>query len=113
MDKDSPQIVEALVKTELADFQNSKLRAQLSELLIPPLLQLREWDYGKSGETYPVWIVAHLGTSGDKPVAIAFSRYGHASQGKCWGLVWSDDLFFGMDSAWFERLEDLFYEWVA
>lgn len=96
--------VAQLVALELDFIEDSLVRDALRALLIGPKLHHREWEYGHDGEHYPCWTVVAFK---DADEGIAYSQHGHGPNSP-WGLVSFSDIWFGMDSAWFSRLEDAF-----
>ena len=97
--------VEALVQSELDTISSPELKRELAEYLIEPVRETRKWDYSTSGEHFTVWIVARFP---GHDVQLAYSDFGHGAYGNRWGIVPQSDNRFGMDDAWFSRLEDAF-----
>ena len=95
-----------VLRSEIAELP-ARLREQLSPLLREPVRQLREFEYGGPTECV-CWLFAELG---ERDVWIAYSREGHGSYGRFWGLVYRDEAYFGMDTGWYETLEGLLTEW--
>jgi len=48
---------EALVDAQLALVEDPDRRKALAQLLVPPLREEREWDYGAEGERYPIGLL--------------------------------------------------------
>lgn len=98
--------VATLVREELARIHDETVRMALAGRVTEPVQHSREWDYGRSGESFPCWtIVADPSTD----TALVYSRFGFGPQ--CpWGLVSLSQLWFGMDCGWYVRLEDAFVE---
>ena len=98
--------VASLVRRELEAIVDPVVRNALELRLAPPELHVRDWDYGGPGERYPCWTVA---SDPSTDTAIVYSVFGFGPA--CpWGLVSLSNLWFGMDSGWFTRLEDAFVD---
>ena len=100
----NPAQISKLVASEIGRIDQHDLARIITELLIEPREELREWDYGESGEQFPCWIVLeHRQTN----TAIAYCDKGFGPDDP-WGLLPVDDPRpnIGMDSAWFVSLED-------
>jgi len=100
----SSERVRALVDAELARIPDSTLAARIRELLVPPYPVEREWDYGSPGQTYTCWTVLE---HPDSNTGIAFCEEGFGPTFP-WGLVFltGEYVSIGMDSAWFDTLEE-------
>lgn len=96
--------IQRLVEAQLVHIKDVRVRDALQSILVSPTCHQRDWDYGQEGERYPCWTVAEHLTS---ETAIVFSDYGFGPR-MPWGLVWIRDTWFGMDSGWFETLEEAF-----
>ena len=103
---ETPADVNALLERELELLRDAVVREALARRLIVPEYHLRAWDYGAVDERYPCWTVAKDASSDS---AIVFSEHGHGPHSP-WGLVSMSQLWFGMDSGWFLRLEDAFVD---
>ena len=103
------QEIQQLVEAELVRIQDSRVRDALQSLFVSPRCHQRDWDYGQEGERYPCWTVAEHAPS---ETAIVFSDYGFGPR-MPWGLVWMKDSWFGMDSGWFETVEEAFRDSMA
>ena len=53
---DSTHDLLALIEAELAQLHDARALAHVRSLLVPPRLELRDWDYGAPGEAYPCWM---------------------------------------------------------
>ena len=76
--------------------------------MVPVRCEQRGWDYGRANEEYPCWIFAeHLESS----TAFAYAEHGFGPSSP-WGLLFikGEHMSIGMDSGWFDSLEDLFRE---
>lgn len=97
------QQIAELVAAELTGFRFPGVRGWAQDRLITPELQLRNWDYGGTGEQFECWLVARWAGGW----GIAYCEQGHAGT---WGIVSLAELWFGPDSCWFARLEDAFIQ---
>ena len=99
----TPEEIARLVERELATTMNEAVKSGLLDVLVPPYLQMRRWDYSLTRELLPCWIVAELpGTH----LGLAYAPLGHGSRGDCWGVVEVNGDRFGRDDSWFIALED-------
>jgi len=103
---DTAEEVTALATGELTSIADSVVRDALRARLVLPQRHLRNWDYGPEGQQFPCWTIA-LDPVSD--TAIVYSQYGFGPDSP-WGIVFISNLWFGMDSGWFSRLEDAFVE---
>lgn len=95
-----------LIKDELGKIDNSDRRESLSNILIDPYLEDREWDYSETKQTFPCWIVA----SPNESILFAFCEKGFGPD--CpWGLLSSASQgSMGPDSCWYSYLDDLYIQ---
>lgn len=95
--------VEELVACELNAVTQPDLIAWIKTLRVTPRKENRPWDYGKTGQTFPCWIVLEHVPSN---TAVAYCSQGFGPS--CpWGLLFIKDYQnMGMDSSWFTSLED-------
>jgi hypothetical protein len=101
--RQTPEEIASLVKRELDTTRNESLRSGLLDVLVPPHLQMRTWDYSLTRERLPCWIVAEFpGTH----LGLAYSPLGHGRRGDCWGVVELGADGFGREDSWFLALED-------
>jgi len=101
--------VAALVAEQLAQIADQRVVDVLSKYLVPPRPCLLEWDYGHPHPEfpepkYPGFIVMEHPGSG---TGIAYSDYGSGPD-MPWVLIAIEHPRFGMDSSWFDSLEDAF-----
>jgi hypothetical protein len=78
---------------------------------VTPRCEQRSWDYGAPGTVYRCWIVLEHPASG---TGIAYCEQGFGPS--CpWGLLWisGEHLSMGMDSGWYDSLEDAVRESFA
>jgi len=98
-----------LVDAELAELNDARVVAHVRELLVPPVPVVRGWDYGAEDETYPCWSVLEHRTSN---TGIAYCESGFGPRDP-WGLVFlsgTQHMSMGMDSGWFPRFLDAYFE---
>jgi hypothetical protein len=97
---------------ELDGLSDDRVQAHIRRLLVDPVLVHRNWDYGTKGQTSPCWTVLPHASS---DTAIVFCEFGFGP-GSPWGLV-SDSgspyLSMGMDSAWFTKFVEAYFESFA
>lgn len=107
----SPEILKALIESELATLSDARVTAHIRGLLVEPYSVLRLWDYGEPGQQYPCWMV--LSDSHSDGV-IAYCEHGFGPRNP-WGLVSSacEHQGMGMDSGWFMTFLDAFFESTA
>jgi len=95
-------MIESLIQSELAKIEENERRTRLSSLLISPRPISLAWDYGEPGERFNCWLV---GESAAENVWLVYSEHGFGPSFP-WGFVFPDRDSFGMDSQWYDRLED-------
>jgi hypothetical protein len=99
----------ALIEGELSVVKDSRVTVHIRGLLVPPEPQMRVWDYGKPGEVHPCWIVLAEKSSN---TGIAYCEYGFGPAIP-WVLLFlqgSEHMSMGMDSGWFDRFLDAYFE---
>ena len=103
--------VRTLVEAALSQIEDERLRERISQLLVPPHCELREWDYGEGDQEFPCWIILEHQPS-NTCIAYCEEGFGPASP---WGLLFISGahLNMGMDSGWFMRFEDAFRQSMA
>jgi hypothetical protein len=96
--------VEQLVDHELSRISDRALQNRIAELRVPAYAVMREWDYGPHDLVYPCWTVIEDPRAN---VGIAYCEAGFGPQDP-WGLVFlsGPHMSIGMDSAWFDSLEE-------
>ena len=102
-----------LVEAELARVHDTRVVSHIRANLIEPYALMRNWDYGPRGQQYLCWMVLK-----DK---VTDAEIGYCEEGfgpKCpWGLVSSggDNRHknMGMDSGWFSKFLDAYFESFA
>jgi hypothetical protein len=103
---ETPEEVAALAERELQSIKDPVVAEALRNRILEPKPHLRHWDYGEDGEQLRCWTIA-LDAASD--TAIVYSEHGFGPA-EPWGVVSLTNLWFGMDSGWFRRLEDAFVE---
>jgi hypothetical protein len=105
----TPATLTALIESELSEIKDQRVLCDIRSLLVTPEPQMRPWDYGMPGEAYPCWIVL-AEKSSNTGIAYCESGFGPAMP---WGLLFlqgSAHMSMGMDSSWFERFLDAYFE---
>ena len=101
--------VTGLLERELSELADSRVVNHVRSLLIAPRCEMRAWDYGKPGVEFPCWLVLAHPTSN---TAIAYCEQGFGLT-MPWGLLLlSGDthMSMGMDSSWFERFLEAYFD---
>lgn len=104
-------MLRTLIERELRGVSDSRVIQYIRDGLIDPRVILGQWDYGEPGQKYPCWVVFDDARSEG---AISYCEFGFGP--RCpWGLFGPEDqhLSMGMDSGWFTRFMDAFFESVA
>jgi len=86
----------ALIDGEISALKDPRVINHIRGLLVPPEAQMRPWDYGTPGESYPC-------------IAYCESGFGPSTP---WGLISVQGKYMsmGMDSGWFKRFLDAYFE---
>ncbi len=105
------QLLEIVAK-ELADLNDARITAHVQSLLVPPVPVVRGWDYGAADEAYPCWsVLEHMKSN----TGIAYCESGFGPKDP-WGLVFlagTEHMSMGMDSGWYPRFLDAYFESMA
>ncbi len=103
--------VSELVEAQLARVADHQAAALIRSLLVTPRCEHRPWDYGAAGTEYPCWIVGEHTPSG---TGFAYCEQGFGPSFP-WGLLWlsGEYLSMGMESCWYDSLEDAVRESFA
>lgn len=101
----------ALIDAELVHLDDARVAAHVRALLVEPVPVLRDWDYGEEDVQYTCWSVLEHPASA---TGVAFCDTGFGP-GRPWGLVNlpHDEVppgSMGMDSSWFSRFLDAFFD---
>lgn len=104
----SATFLKARIDAELAQLCDRRVTDQIRGLLVPPRIETRAWDYGGPDEAYPCWIVLEHPAS---RTGIAYCAHGFGPRTP-WGLLFLDGPYrsMGMDSGWFSRFLDAYFE---
>ena len=94
----------ALVGHELSAIPEEPRREALRMLLIEPVLQHRDWDFGPPGARYPTWLLAR---APGQRIALAYAELGPGPQTP-WGSVSVNHLSLGGDAQWYAHLDEAF-----
>ncbi|MFA7555582.1 MAG: hypothetical protein WCY88_15170 [Spongiibacteraceae bacterium] len=105
----SEEEMQSLIDKELEGMEPS-LRAYAVSILIPLKKKVLKWEYGND-EKFSAWEFADFG---ERNVGAAFCIGGHGAGGYPWGLIFTNDDYFGMDAGWYgsfkAMLTDGWYE---
>lgn len=105
------EIIQQKVDAELKLITDENTLGKLKPFLVTPRCELRGWDYGELGQTFPCWIVLnHLSSN----TCIAYCEQGFGL--RCpWGLlgITGEYLSIGSDYSWFSTFEEAFLDSCA
>ncbi len=101
-----PLQINSFVQEQLLRISDSLIKYALEKIIVEPTCHLRKWYYGTKGELFECWTI---GVDQLTDISIVYSEYGHGPQNP-WGLVSTSVMYFGMDTGWFNNLEDCFLE---
>ena len=107
----APRLIE-IVTAELGQLSDPRVLAHVRALLVPPIPVIRGWDYGTADEAYPCWSVLEH-TKSNTGISYCESGFGPKSP---WGLVvlsGTEHMSMSMDSSWFPRFLDAYFESMA
>ena len=101
--------ISTLLEMEISKVSDARVLTHIREMVVAPKKMLRRWDYGAPDDSYPCWSVlkSKQSTTG---IAYCESGFGPTSP---WGLVnlpGSPDESMGMDSEWFPKLLDAYFD---
>jgi len=103
--------ISSRVEQELKQISDTKLVNRIRELLVTPHPVERAWNYGARDEHFVCWTVLehHPSNTG---IAYCLQGFGPSYP---WGLVSlsGSHMSIGMDSSWFESLEDAMRDSMA
>jgi hypothetical protein len=102
-----------LIDRELADLPNERIVRHIRALLVEPVPELRDWDYGEPGQQYPCWIVFRHTASN---TGIAFCEQGFGP--RCpWGLLRiggeGKPRSIGQDCGWYPNFLETYFNSFA
>jgi hypothetical protein len=98
--------IKNLVQEQIEKINKPIIKAGLIKYLVEPTSHIRDWDYSTKGESFVCWTVA-VDNSSDTSIVYCENGFGPKNP---WGLVFTSKLYFGMDSGWFDNLEDCYLE---
>ena len=98
--------IKALVQKQILQIKDPIVKSGLESMLIEPTNHLRDWDYGVKGEQFECWTIA---IDNLHDTSIVYSDFGFGPK-RPWGLVFTSKPWIGMDSGWFDNLEECFLE---
>ena len=96
--------VNQLVRQQLDSIEDDVVRDAIVALLVEPFVQYRRWFDDLEPET--CWVVAVDPTNN---ICFMYSEEGF-SPDVTWGMMFTSDLYMGMDSNWYRTLEEAFYD---
>jgi hypothetical protein len=99
--------VKELIEAEYRAATYIPLQEAVAPYLIEPFVRMLVWPGALARIEYPCWIVADLSLH-IEGMTIAFSQFGYGNSGNGWGLVMTDQQWYGRDDSWFTCLEDAF-----
>ncbi len=98
--------INSLVEEQLVAIKNPLVKSALEKMIVLPTPHIRKWDYSNNDEFFECWTI---GFDQLTDTSIIYSKHGHGPQNP-WGLVATSVMYFGMDTGWFNNLEDCFLE---
>ncbi len=102
--------IKALVQKQILLIKDPIVKSGLELMLTEPTKHLRDWDYGDKGEQFECWTIA---IDNLHDTSIVYSDFGFGPS-RPWGLVFTSKPWIGMDSGWFDNLEECFLgTWIA
>jgi hypothetical protein len=109
----TPADVSELIRDDMRALSDARVVVYLSSLLVtPPRQLLLGWDYGPTGEAFEGFLVLYHPSS-DTAIAYCQQGFGPAAP---WGLIrikQGSPPSMGMDSGWFPRFLDAFFDSLA
>ncbi len=94
--------MQKLIENEINQMEPN-LQTFINERLIPLYQKTLKWEYGND-EEHPSWVFADLK---ERNVVCAYSLGGHGSYGDPWGIIFSNEDYYGMDAGWYSSLQSL------
>ena len=101
-----------LIEAELAAVGDMRVMDHIRSQLVDPIPCKLLWDYGEPRQSFPGWVVLSGTVSA---IGIAYTEFGFGPESP-WGLVnlrSSPNLDMGMDSGWFKRFVDAYFDPAA
>lgn len=101
---------EKLLDKEMESISYLPARKWVKEHLVKPWQKTLLWEYGNQ-EPFQAWVFANFQ---ERNVVAAYcSDGGFGALGSPWGIIFSNDDYFGMDAGWYSTLESLIMDgWV-
>jgi hypothetical protein len=103
----TPDEVKRLMEAEYRAATYIPLREAVAPYLISPFIRMLAWPDAAEPTRYPGWVIADLGSC-IEGMTLAFSQFGYGLHGNPWGIVMSEQEWYGRDDCWFTCLEDAF-----
>lgn len=103
--------IKVLLNVELEKIERKDVHDAIVPLLVCPRCELRAWDYEPQGQKFPCWIVLEHPSSN---TCIAYCDKGFGPS-HSWGVLFISGPYMtmGMDSGWFQSLEEAFLDSMA
>ena len=98
----SKEAMQSIIEKEI-DGMEPGLKAYASSILIPLKKKVLKWEYGND-EEFPAWEFANFG---ERNVGAAYCLGGHGASGDFWGLIFTNDDYFGMDAGWYSNFKEM------
>jgi hypothetical protein len=104
----SAEFITDLLESELAVLSDRRVSDQIRKLRVSPRRELRAWDYGAPGESFPCWLVLEHPESN---TGIGYCEYGFGPVSP-WGLLVLEGkhVSMGMDSGWYQHFLSAYFE---
>ena len=101
--------MQAILDQQIAQLNEEQL-AFISPRLIPLRKMILNWEYGDC-EPYESWVFAEFG---ERKVGAAYCLGGFGALGSPWGLIFTNENWFGMDAGWYQSLSELISDgWIG
>ena len=101
--------MQAILDQQIAQLNEEQL-AFISPRLIPLRKMILNWEYGDS-EPYESWVFAEFG---ERNVGATYCLGGFGALGSPWGLIFTNENWFGMDAGWYKSLSELISDgWIG
>jgi hypothetical protein len=103
--------VRGLIEAEISSVGDGRIVSLIRALLVEPNEVMLDWDYGEPGDRYRCWTVLNEGAGSSVSVVYCEQGFG---PGDPWGVVsLGDGASMGMDSQWFPRFVEAFFNTYA
>jgi len=99
-----------ILDKEIESFSHLPAKIWIKQHLVTPRQKTLLWEYGNE-EPFQAWVFANFQ---ERNVVAAYcSAGGFGALGSPWGIIFSNDYYFGMDAGWYTTLENLILDgWV-